>query len=35
MRALTDRAVIDSNHAGTEVRLQWDQIGQNCGNRTT
>lgn len=35
MRALTDRAVIDSNHAGTEVRLQWDQIDQNCGSRTT
>lgn len=35
MRALTDRAVIDSNHEGTEVRLQWDQIDQNCGSRTT
>lgn len=35
MRALTDRAVIDSNHAGTEVRLQWDHIDQNCGSRTT
>src|SRR5690349_18336845 len=23
MRALTDRAVIDTNHEGTEVRLQW------------
>ena len=35
MRALTDRALIDSGHAGTEVRLQWDEIDQNCGNRTT
>lgn len=35
MRALTDRAVIESNHAGTEVRLQWDHIDQNCGSRTT
>lgn len=35
MRALTDRAVIDSNHAGTAVRLQWDNIDQNCGSRTT
>ncbi|MGV0804641.1 ATP-binding protein [Mycolicibacterium setense] len=35
MRALTDRAVIDSNQAGTEVRLQWDHIDQNCGSRTT
>lgn len=35
MRALTDRAVIDSDHAGTEVRLQWDRIDQNCGSRTT
>ncbi|OMB96431.1 anti-sigma regulatory factor [Mycobacterium sp. NS-7484] len=35
MRALTDRAVIDSNHSGTKVRLQWDHIRQNCGSRTT
>lgn len=35
MRALTDRAVIESNHTGTEVRLQWDHIDQNCGSRTT
>ncbi|MGV0815437.1 ATP-binding protein [Mycolicibacterium boenickei] len=35
MRALTDRAVIDSNPTGTEVRLQWDHIDQNCGSRTT
>ncbi|WP_166906772.1 ATP-binding protein [Mycobacterium sp. DL440] len=35
MRALTDRAVIDSNHAGTEVRLQWEHIDQDCGSRTT
>ncbi len=35
MRALTDRAVIDTNHEGTEVRLQWDEIDQSCGNRTT
>ncbi|KLI09977.1 anti-sigma regulatory factor [Mycolicibacterium conceptionense] len=35
MRALTDRAVIESNHAGTEVRLQWDHVDQNCGSRTT
>ncbi|MGV0735489.1 anti-sigma regulatory factor [Mycolicibacterium sp. (ex Dasyatis americana)] len=35
MRALTDRAVIESNHAGTEVRLQWEHIDQNCGSRTT
>jgi anti-sigma regulatory factor (Ser/Thr protein kinase) len=35
MRALTDHAVIDSNHAGTEVRLQWRHIDQDCGSRTT
>ncbi len=34
MRALADRAVIDSTAAGTEVRLQWDNIAQNCGSRT-
>lgn len=44
MHALSDRAAIDSTAAGTEVRLQWDDIGtapggppevQNCGSRTT
>jgi anti-sigma regulatory factor (Ser/Thr protein kinase) len=35
MRALADRADIDSTAAGTEVRLQWDNIAQNCGSRTT
>ncbi|MEX7471920.1 ATP-binding protein [Mycobacterium adipatum] len=35
MRALADRADIDTTAAGTEVRLQWDQIAQNCGSRTT
>lgn len=35
MHALTDRADIDSTAAGTEVRLQWDDIAQNCGSRTT
>ncbi|WP_395310063.1 ATP-binding protein [Mycobacterium sp. AMU20-3851] len=35
MRALSDRAVIDSSAAGTEVSLQWDGIAQNCGSRTT
>jgi anti-sigma regulatory factor (Ser/Thr protein kinase) len=35
MHALTDRADIDSTAAGTEVRLQWDRIAQNCGSRTT
>lgn len=35
MHALADRADIDSTAAGTEVRLQWDHIAQNCGNRTT
>ncbi|QRY52203.1 ATP-binding protein [Mycolicibacterium septicum] len=35
MRALTDHAVIDSNQAGTEVRLQWRHIDQDCGSRTT
>lgn len=40
MRALTDRAVIDSTPAGTQVSLQWDHISadapaQNCGSRTT
>ncbi len=35
MRALADRADIDTTVAGTEVRLQWDQIVQNCGSRTT
>lgn len=35
MRALTDRADIDATAAGTEVRLQWNHIVQNCGSRTT
>jgi anti-sigma regulatory factor (Ser/Thr protein kinase) len=35
MHALADRADIDSTAAGTEVRLQWDNIAQNCGSRTT
>jgi anti-sigma regulatory factor (Ser/Thr protein kinase) len=41
MRALTDRAVIDSNSTGTEVRLQWNHIDgvdgsdHECGSRTT
>lgn len=35
MHALADRADIDSTSAGTEVRLQWDNIAQNCGSRTT
>ncbi|MGV9799078.1 ATP-binding protein [Mycobacterium sp. NPDC003449] len=39
MRALTDRAVIDSSPTGTHVRLQWDHIHaaqpQDCGSRTT
>ncbi|MBU9766918.1 ATP-binding protein [Mycobacterium sp. TNTM28] len=35
MRALTDRTVIDSNHAGTTVHLQWDHVDQGCGSRTT
>lgn len=35
MHALTDRADIDSTAAGTEVRLQWNRIAQNCGSRTT
>jgi anti-sigma regulatory factor (Ser/Thr protein kinase) len=35
MHALTDRAVIDSTPEGTHVRLQWDQIAQNRGSRTT
>lgn len=47
MRALTDRATIDSTSTGTQVRLQWDHIfaiptaapikkrSQNCGSRTT
>lgn len=35
MRALTDGAVIETTAAGTEVRLQWNQIAQNCGSRTT
>lgn len=35
MHALADRADIDSTEAGTEVRLQWDHIAQNCGSRTT
>lgn len=44
MHALSDRAAIDTTPAGTEVRLQWDDIGavpggppevQNCGSRTT
>lgn len=46
MHALTDRAVIDSTAAGTQVSLQWQDISaiptavadvaaQNCGSRTT
>jgi hypothetical protein len=44
MHALSDRAAIDTTPAGTQVRLQWDDIGalpggppeiQNCGSRTT
>jgi anti-sigma regulatory factor (Ser/Thr protein kinase) len=35
MHALADRADIDSTAAGTEVRLQWHNIAQNCGSRTT
>ncbi|CAN7604877.1 ATP-binding protein [Mycolicibacterium frederiksbergense] len=35
MHALADRADIDATAAGTEVRLQWDHIAQNCGSRTT
>ncbi|GAA2537600.1 ATP-binding protein [Mycolicibacterium diernhoferi] len=35
MHALTDRTEIDSTPAGTEVRLHWDDIAQNCGSRTT
>ncbi len=35
MHALTDRADIASTEAGTEVRLEWDGISQNCGSRTT
>lgn len=35
MRALSDHAAIDPTAAGTEVRLQWHHIAQNCGNRTT
>lgn len=46
MHALTDRAVIDSTSAGTQVSLQWEHISamptavaeapaQNCGSRTT
>jgi anti-sigma regulatory factor (Ser/Thr protein kinase) len=47
MRALTDRATIDSTPTGTQVRLQWDDVftiptaapakprAQNCGSRTT
>lgn len=35
MRALADRADINTTAAGTEVRLQWDRIDQICGSRTT
>lgn len=35
MHALADRADIDSTAGGTQVRLQWDNIAQNCGSRTT
>lgn len=35
MHALADKADIDSTAAGTEVRLQWNHIAQNCGSRTT
>jgi hypothetical protein len=35
MHALADRADIDSTATGTEVRLQWNHIAQNCGSRTT
>ena len=35
MYALSDRVDIGSTAVGTEVRLQWDRITQNCGSRTT
>lgn len=35
MHALADHADIDTTAAGTEVRLQWHDIAQNCGSRTT